>query len=78
MGRKTRRLVFKLRYRRPGKIFGSKFSFSKNSNGNSKGRILSKRKVSFEEISRIGEYLPFNPEALLKEFREAKIKGGIL
>lgn len=78
MGRKTRRPVFKIRYRRPGKVFGSKFSFSKSRNGNTKGRILSKGKLSFEEINRVGEYLPFSPEALLREFRESKIKGGIL
>lgn len=78
MGRKTRRPVFKIRYRRPGKVFGSRFSFSKNSDGNGKGRILSKRKVSFEEISRVGEYLPFDPEALLREFRDSeKVKGGV-
>lgn len=69
-GRKTRRPVFKIRYRLPGKVFGSKFSFSKNGGGEVKGRILSKRKVSPEEILRVGEYLPFNIEALLREFRE--------
>ena len=79
MGRKTRRPVFKVRYRMPGKIFGSKFSFSKNGNEGSKGRILSKRKLSSEEISRIGEYLPFDPKALLREFRESeRVKGGVL
>jgi len=76
--RVNRRPAFKIRYRKPGKVFGTKFSFSRNGGGKLKGRILGVEKVSTEQIKRIHEFLPFDPEALLKEFREAeKSKGGL-
>ena len=79
MGRTNRRLVLKTRVRKPGKIFGTKFSFSRNGSRKLRGRILSVEKVGFDELWRVGEYLPFNPDALLREFRETeKEKGGIL
>jgi len=62
--------VLKFRYRKPGKVFGVKFSFSRNGGRKLKGRILSVRKVSREQLDRVHEFLPFNPEALLREFRE--------
>jgi len=78
VGRKTRRPVFKVRRRKPGKVFGSKFSLSRGNGGDSQGRILFRRKVSFEELNRICEFSPFDPDALLKEFREAeRLKGGL-
>jgi len=62
--------VLKIRYRRPGKEFGTKFTLSRGSRRKRlKGRILSVKKLSFEETWKIGEYLPFNPEALISEFR---------
>lgn len=80
MGRVCRRPVLKIRYRKPGKVFGTTFSLSKNGGKQSKGRILSVRKLSYEQLNRVGEYLPFDPEALLREFREQErqeVKGGI-
>jgi len=81
MGRVTRRPVLKIRYRKPRKEFGTTFSLSSNSNGKKvKGRILSVRKVSREQIDRIHDYLPFDPKALLREFREQEqqeAQGGI-
>lgn len=80
MPRICRRRVLKIRYRKPGKEFGTTFSLSKNGGKKSKGRILSVRKLPLEQLLRVGEYLPFDPEALLREFREEereKAKGGI-
>lgn len=81
MPRVCRRPVLKIRYRKPGKEFGTTFSLSKkNGNKKARGRILSVRKLSFEQLNRVGEYLPFDPEALLREFREEdrrEAKGGI-
>lgn len=81
MGRITRRPVLKIRYRKPGKEFGTTFSLSKGGNGKrAKGRILSVRKLSYEQLNRVGEFLPFDPEALIREFREQErqeAQGGI-
>ncbi len=65
MGRVNRRPVYKVRYRKPGKNFHTKFSNGKETSSNGKGRIVSKRKVSYEELFRVGEYLPFSIEAIL-------------
>lgn len=76
MGRNTTKPVLKIRYRKPGKIFGAKLTFSKNGGKKKlRGRVLSVRKVSKEQINRVGEYLPFDPEALLKELREESKEG---
>jgi hypothetical protein len=70
--------VLQVRYRRPEKKFGASLILSGNGKGKkAKGRILSVTKVPREKILRVHEYLPFNPDALLKEFREQeKSKGG--
>ena len=59
MGRKTNPVVLKIRYRKPHKIFGTRFVLSGNrkSKRRVKGRILSARKVSKEEIDKVGEFL---------------------
>jgi len=81
MGKNSRKPILKIRYRKPGKVFGTKFSLSKNGGKKLKGRILSVRKLSKEQVNRTGEYLPFDPRELLREFREAerteRIKGGV-
>ncbi len=79
MPRVNQRPVLKIRYKKPGKVFGTKFSLSKNGGKKKlKGRILGVGKVSREQLKRVHEYLPFDPEALLREFREAeKSKGGL-
>ena len=69
--------VLKIRYKKPGgKGFGTRLTLSRNSSKRIKGRILSVKKLSKEEIWRIGDHLPFDPEALLKEFREAEKNKG--
>lgn len=74
-----KRPVLKIRYRKPGKVFGTKFTFSKNGGRKLKGRVLGVEKVSREQLLRVGEFLPFDPKALLKEFSELqKQKGGQL
>lgn len=78
MSRNSRKPVLSIRYRMPEKRFGANLVLSKNGKGKrSKGRIMSVRKVPREKILRVHEYLPFDPEALLREFREKeKSKGG--
>ena len=74
-----KRPVLKIRYKKPGKVFGTKFTFSKNGGRKLKGRILGIEKVSREQLLRVGEFLPFNIEELMKEFNELeKQKGGRL
>jgi len=70
------RLVFKLRYRRPEKSqksFGAELVLSNNHRrtGREAGKLLGKRKVSMEELLKVGEFAPrgFSPE-----FRE-EFKG---
>ena len=79
MGKNSMKPVLRIRYRKPGKVFGTTFTLSRSRNGGkkNKGRILSVRKLSYEETWRIGEFLPFDPKALLREFNEAeRTKGG--
>ena len=76
MGKNTTKTVLKIRYRKPGKTFGVIFSFSRNSGRKKlKGRVLSVRKLSKEQIDRVGEFLPFDPEALVKELKEESSRG---
>ena len=60
MGKNNRNLVLKVRYRKPHKIFGTRLVLSGSSNGKDKGkvkgRILATRKLSFEEINKVGEF----------------------
>ena len=71
MGKNARKPVLSIRYRRPEKQFGVSLIRSSNSkNSKSKGRILSVKKVPREKILRVHEFLPFDTEALLREFRE--------
>jgi len=77
LSRNSRKPALKIRYRKAGKEFGTKFTLSRNGGKRLKGRILSVRKLSKEQILRVGEYLPFDPKELLREFREEdRIKGG--
>ena len=74
MPRRNERLVLKLRYRRPGKHFGTKLVLSNGSKPagrDEKGRLMGYSKVSYEELFKVGEFLPnhFSPE-----FRE-EFKG---
>lgn len=73
-----RKPVLRIRYRRPEKKFGASLVLSSNGKGRrGRGRILSVTKVPREKILRVHEFLPFSPDALLKEFREQeKLKGG--
>jgi len=65
--------VYKIRYKRPGGEFGTRFSFSKASGRKMKGRILSVRKVSSEELFRVGEYNNL-PTTLMREFRKSRYR----
>lgn len=76
MGKNSQKPILKFRYRKPGKVFGTKLTQSENGGKKLKGRILSVRKVSKEQIMRVGEYLPFDPEKLLRELQVSK--GGKL
>lgn len=73
-----RKPLLRIRYRRPEKKFGANLVLSGSSRGKkSKGRILSVTKVPREKILKVHEYLPFDPDALLREFREQeRQKGG--
>lgn len=75
MSKNGRQPVLKVRYRKPGKQFGAKLTLSRGGRRNVKGRILSVKKVSREQLMRVHEYLPFDTDALLREFRESE-KGG--
>lgn len=72
MGRNTRRPALKIRYRKPGKIFGTKLTLSRNGGRKLKGRVLSIRKLGYEETWRVGDYLPFNVKELLGELKGEK------
>ena len=74
MGKNTRKPVLKIRYRKPGKTFGVKFTFSRNGGKKLKGRVLSMRKLSREQINRVGEYTPFDPDELARELQEKSLK----
>ena len=76
MPRVNQRPAFKIRYRKPGKVFGTKFSFSKNGGRKLKGRVLSVEKVSREQLLRVGEFMPFDTKALMKEFNELQRRKG--
>jgi len=55
----------------PEKRFGANLVLAKDGKGEkTSGRILSVRKVPREKILRVYEYLPFDPNQLLREFRE--------
>jgi hypothetical protein len=71
MGRRDKQ-VLKVRYRMPGKTFRSKFTISGHVPNQPSRKVLSVRKVSGEQLMRVGEYLPFDPDKLLKELREVK------
>jgi hypothetical protein len=67
MPRRNERLVLKLRYRREGKHFGTKLILSngsKPSGKDEKGRLMGCRKVSYEELFKVGEFSSthFSPE----------------
>lgn len=76
MAKNGKRPVLKIRYKKPGKVFGTKFTFSKNGGKKLKGRIIGVEKVSREQLLRVHEFLPFDPKALMKEFEELQNKGG--
>jgi len=78
LNKNGRKPVLKIRYRMPEKKFGASLVLSGNGKGKkTKGRILSVTKVPREKILRVHEFLPFNTDALLREFREKeRIKGG--
>ena len=78
MNHNGRKPVLRIRYRMPEKKFGANLVLSGNGKGKkTKGRILSVTKVPREKILRVHEYLPFSPDALLREFREQeRLKGG--
>ena len=65
------RKVLKVKYRMPGKKFGTKIATGRVPRIPGR-KIVSVRKVGREEILRIGEYLPFNPDKLLAEFQSQK------
>ena len=58
MSGRTSQVVLKIRYRKPHKIFGTRLVLSNNhrSKRRVKGRILSARKISMEEINKVGEF----------------------
>ena len=62
--------ALKVRYRMPGKTFRTKFTATGYVPNRPSNKVLSVRKVSKEQLLRVGEYLPFDPDELLKEFRE--------
>lgn len=76
MARKTRKeltSVIKVRSRKPGKVFGTRF-VEGHSDVNSNGRILTYTRVSLEQVNRVGEYNDI-PKKLMKEFREVRNNG---
>jgi len=64
--------VLKVRYRMPGKTFRTKFATTGSISRPPSKKIVSVRKVSKEEAMRVGRYLPFDPDKLLKEFKEVE------
>lgn len=77
MGKNARKPILKIRYRKPEKRFGVSLLCSRTSNSNGKKhkhRILSVQKVPMEKILRVHEFLPFDKDALLREFREQERK----
>lgn len=85
MGKNNRKLVLKVRYRKPHKVFGTRLILSSNSRRNkrAKGRILFSRKLSFEEINKVGEfaYKAFNfddelPASLMDSKYKQEVKSN--
>lgn len=80
MNHNGKKPVLRIRYRMPEKKFGASLVLSGNGKGKkTKGRILSVAKVPREKILRVHEYLPFDTDKLLREFREQERrnkKGG--
>jgi len=73
---RRKKLLLKVRYRKPGKVFGTKFILSGNhKGGSSRGRVLSVRKVGFEELFKVGDHNPL-PRALMDEFNREVIHHG--
>ena len=71
MSHNGRKPVLRIRYRMPEKRFGANLVLAKDGrNEKAGGRILSVRKVPREKILKVHEYLPFDPNQLLREFRE--------
>lgn len=64
--------ALKIRYRMPGKKFRTKFTTSGSVSNKPSRKVVSIKKVSREQIMRVGEYLPFDPDKLLEEFREVE------
>jgi len=82
MPRRGREKVYKTRRRYPGKRFSTKLTLGQeNGNGKynkkgkkgKKGRILLRRKMSYEEIYKVGDHNPF-----IKKLREefSEIQGN--
>lgn len=80
MGKNARKPILKVRYRRSEKRFGVSLLHSRGTNNGKKHkhRILSVQKVPIEKILRIHEFLPFDKDALLREFREQEKNKGRL
>jgi len=78
MPRRNEKIVLKLRFRRkPGKHFGTKLVLSNGSKPagrDEKGRLIGYRKVSTEELFKVGEYAE---RAFSPEFRE-EFKGRFI
>ena len=79
MNHNGRKPILRIRYRMPKKKFGANLVLSSNGKGKkTKGRILSVTKIPREKILRVHEFLPFNTDEMLREFREQerRQKGG--
>ena len=73
MGRHNHRFVFKVRSRRPGKRFNTRFveNSTQTHRDKVKGRILRISKVGIEEALGVREFNQL-PKTLMKEFNEVQ------
>jgi len=74
MPRHNKRKAYRVRYKNPGKRFGTRFAFSDSvleNRNKAKGRVLRISKISKEEVERVAEFNKL-PEILMREFN----KGG--
>jgi len=63
VSRNSKKLVLRIRYRKPGKTFGTKLLLSRShkrkfNKGEVKGKIMGVRKVGYEELFGLGEFNP--------------------
>lgn len=71
MPRHNKRKAYRVRYKKPGKKFGTKFSFSDSileNRNRAQGRVLRVSKISKEEVERVAEFNKL-PDTLMREFR---------